>query len=51
MHVILMDAAHVEISASQLASLSSSYRKAANALRYLSDEARQTLGLPIYLLD
>ena len=45
MHVILMDAAHVEISASQLASLSSSYRKAANALRYLSDEARQTLGL------
>ena len=22
----------------------------ANALRYLSDEARQTLGLPIYLL-
>ena len=45
MHVILMDAAHVEISAAQIANLESSYREAAGALRYLSDEARQSLGL------
>ena len=45
MHVILMDAAHVEISATQIANLEPSYREAAGALRYLSDEARQSLGL------
>ena len=45
MHVILMDAAHVNIGAAQLASLDNSYAQAANALRYLGDDARQSLGM------
>ena len=45
MHVILMDAAHVNIGAAQLASLDNSYAQAANALRYLADDARQSLGM------
>lgn len=45
MHVILMDAAHVNIGAAQLASLDHSYAQAANALRYLRDDARQSLGM------
>ena len=45
MHVILMDAAHVKIGAAQLAGLDQSYAQAANALRYLADDARQSLGM------
>lgn len=45
MHVILMDAAHIEISSTQIANLEPSYREAAGALRYLADEARQSLAL------
>ena len=45
MNMILMDAAHISISAEQMAALDQSYAKAANALRYLSDEARQIQGL------
>lgn len=44
-HIILMDAAHVNISADHLAGLDSSYYEAANVLRYLTAEARQLLGL------
>ena len=45
LHVILMDAAHISITARHLDQLDPSYAKATNALRYLSDEARQKLGL------
>ena len=45
MNLILMDAAHITISAPQIAALDQSYAKAANALRYMSDEARQIHGL------
>ena len=45
MNLILMDVAHINISAPQIAALDQSYAKAANALRYMSDEARQIHGL------
>ena len=45
MHMILMDAAHVNIGAAQLASLDNSYAQAVNALRYLRDDARQSFGM------
>ena len=45
MHLILMDAAHVTIGAPALALLDKSYAEAANGLRYLGDDARQSLGL------
>lgn len=45
LHVILMDAAHVNIGAAQLAALDNSYGEAANHLRYLADDARQSLGM------
>ena len=45
MNLILMDAAHIDISATQIGGLDQSYAKAANALRYMTDEARQIHGL------
>ena len=45
MNLILMDAAHIDISAAQIGDIDQSYAKAANALRYLTDEARQRHGL------
>ena len=45
MNLILMDAAHIDISAAQIEGIDQSYAKAANALRYLTDEARQMHGL------
>ena len=44
-HIILMDAAHINMSAVHLSQLPASYFEAANALRYLSPDARQSLGL------
>ena len=45
MHLILMDAAHVNIGARQLGVIDAGYGEAANALRYLADDARQSLGM------
>lgn len=45
MHLILMDAAHVNIRASDLSSMPQSYGQAANSLRYLRDDARHSLGM------
>lgn len=44
-HLILMDAAHINISVSQLDMMGNGYAEAAGALRYLADDARQALGL------
>lgn len=45
MHIILMDAARIGISAERLSRLDNSYAEAANRLRYLNDDARHTLGM------
>ena len=45
MHVILLDAAYIDITAAQVSQIDTSYRQAIGSLRYMSDEARHLLTL------
>ena len=45
MHLILLDAAYIDVTAEQIAQIDTSYRQAVGSLRYMSDEARHLLTL------